>query len=103
MLNFDLLFVSETSTDIAWRLVGDTGIVSLARFPTSRAIIVCIEWIAEVMAFRRFWFELVWWEDIFTAIKKSESERGKLTETLKIQRILILCFPKFYTMFYTIK
>ena len=40
MLYFDLLFLGETSTDISWRLVSDTGIVSLARFPTSGAIIV---------------------------------------------------------------
>ena len=45
-------------------------------------------------------FEQVWWEDIFTAIKRSESKRGKLTKTLNIQRILILDFPKFYIQQY---
>ena len=51
MLNFNLLLFCKIGTDIAWRLVGDTGIVSLARFPTCGAIVVCIEWIAVVTAF----------------------------------------------------
>ena len=49
---FNLLFLGETITDIARRLLCDTGVVSLARFPTGRAVIAGIEWIAEVTAFR---------------------------------------------------
>ena len=52
MFYFNLLFLSETITDTARRLVSDTGVVSLARFPTGGAIIVGIEWIAEVTVFR---------------------------------------------------
>ena len=49
--NFNPLFFSETITDIARRLISDTGVITLARFPTGRAVIVGIEWIAEVTAF----------------------------------------------------
>ena len=52
MFYFNLLFLGETITDTARRLIGNTGVVSLARFPTGRAIIVGIEWIAEVTALR---------------------------------------------------
>ena len=52
MFYFNLLFLGETITDIAGRLISNTRVISLARFPTCRAIIVGIEWIAEVMAFR---------------------------------------------------
>ena len=52
MFYFNLLFLGETITDIARRLVSDTGVISLARFPTGGAIIVGIEWIPEVTAFR---------------------------------------------------
>ena len=51
MFYFNLLFLSETIIDMA-RLVIGTGVVSLARFPTGRAVIVGIKWIAEVTAFR---------------------------------------------------
>ena len=49
---FNLLFFGEALTDIAMRLIIDTGVVSLARLPTGGAIIVGIEWIAEETAFR---------------------------------------------------
>ena len=49
---FDLLFLGETITDITRKLISDTGVVALARFPTGRAVIVGVEWIAEVTAFR---------------------------------------------------
>ena len=52
MFYINLLFLGETITDIARRLVSNTGVISLARFPTGRAIIVGIESIAEVTAFR---------------------------------------------------
>ena len=52
MFYFNLLFFREAITDIARRLISDTGVVTLARFPTGRAVIVGIEWIAEVTAFR---------------------------------------------------
>ena len=52
MFYFNLLFLSETITDIARRLVSDTGVVSLARFPTGGAVLVGIKWIAEVTAVR---------------------------------------------------
>ena len=51
MFYFNLLFLGETITDIARRLIQNTGVVSRARFPTGRTIIVGIEWIAEVTAF----------------------------------------------------
>ena len=47
MFDLDLLFLGETSTDIAWRVISDTGVVSLARFPARGAIIVRIEWKTE--------------------------------------------------------
>ena len=52
MFYFDLLFLGETITDITRKLISDIGVVTLARFPTGRAVIVGIEWIAEVTAFR---------------------------------------------------
>ena len=52
MFYFNLLFLGETITDIARRLVSNTDAISLARFPTGRAIIVGIKWVAEVTAFR---------------------------------------------------
>ena len=52
MFNLNLLFLRETCTNIAWRLISGTGVVSLARFPACGAIIVCIEGETEVTAFR---------------------------------------------------
>ena len=52
MFYFDLLFLGETITDIARKLISDTGVVTLARFPTGRAVIMGIAWIVEVTAFR---------------------------------------------------
>ena len=52
MFNFNLLFLGETGTNIAWRLICDTGVVSLARFPACGAIIVGIEKETEVTTFR---------------------------------------------------
>ena len=52
MFYFDLLFLDESITDIARKLISDTGVVTLVRFPTGRAVIVGIEWIEEVTAFR---------------------------------------------------
>ena len=75
---FNLLFFGETITAIARRLISDTGVITLARFPTGRAVIVGIEWIAEVTALDDLAFALVGSEDIFTAIKRSESKHRKL-------------------------
>ena len=51
MLNFNLLFFCKIGTGIARRLISDTGVISIARFPTRGARVVCIEWVAEVTAF----------------------------------------------------
>ena len=94
MFNLNLLFLTQTCTNIAWRLICDTGVVSLARFPACGAIIVGIKEETEVTALDDLGFALVWWEDTFTAIKTIQVEMWKTHKTINIQRILILNFPK---------
>ena len=78
VLNLNLLFVRKVCTDIAWRLICDTGVISLARFPACGAIIVGVKQETKCQHLDDLGFALIWWEDIFTAIR-SEMKSGKLT------------------------
>ena len=91
LFNFDLLFLRETSTNIAWRLFSDTEVVSLARFSACGAIIVRIEWKTEVTAFRWCWLctHLVWRH--FCCNTEIGVETWKTHKTQILKEILILC------------
>ena len=54
LLNANLLFFREISTDIAWRLICDAAVITFARFPACGTKIVGIKKETEVLAFRLF-------------------------------------------------
>ena len=50
---FRHLFFSKRTTYLAGIFQSDTGVITRARFPTGRAVVMCVEWKAEVPALAR--------------------------------------------------
>ena len=94
MFYFDLLFLGEAITDITRKLISDTRVVILARFPTGRAVIVGIKWIAEVTAFRLSCLSTCLVGRHFYCNKKIRVEMRKTCKNIKYSKNTYPMLPK---------
>ena len=88
LLNTEMKWYFSKRTTYLTRIF--TGVITLARFPTGRAVIMCVKWEAKVLDLGLSLF--VWWEDILNAIKYvlKSLNRGKL-KTRKYKEKYLSC------------
>ena len=57
--DFRHLFFSKRTTYLKRIFKSDTGVITLARFPTGRVVIMCVKWEAKVPTLDRSWFVFI--------------------------------------------
>ena len=96
---FNKLFLSKSRANIAWIFIGYTRVITFTSFSARWTVVMFIKSQAKMHLDDLGFLELVWWEDIFTAINLSSTHRNS-DNNEKHKEILILQNSKFYRISY---